>query len=257
MLSRNAIILLASLIFTQAAWAFDQQHTAWAETLKSYRNEQGLVNYAKLKEDGKRDPKLPFLLYLNELQTVTDAEFKTWEPNPKKAFLINAYNALTIKLIIDHYPVDSIKKIGGFLAKPWSVKFFKLLDGKIQKLDPLEHDILRPEYKDYRVHAALNCASISCPSLRGEPYVSDRLEAQLDEQMQVWLKDPTRNVFDDKTGSLKISRIFDWYEKDFENWGGGVREVIRRYGPPAAVQALQKKGKISYMDYNWSLNESR
>ncbi len=249
--------LVISLLWSPFSMAFDQQHSNWAETLKVYRNDMGLVAYQKLQEDIKKDPKLPFTAYLSELQSVPAAEFRSWLPSQRKAFLINAYNALTVKLITDHYPVPSIKKIGGFLAKPWGVKFFKLLDGQIEKLDPIEHDYLRPEFKDLRIHAAVNCASISCPSLRGEPYLAEKLDSQLEEQMHLWLNDPSRNVFEGETGNLKISRIFDWYERDFDNWGGGVREVLRRYGPPSALKAIEKKGKISYLDYDWNLNESR
>lgn len=242
--------------FLPSAWAFDHQHGHWAETLKSYRNEQGNVAYAKLKEDGEKDPNQPFHLYLNEIQAVPESEYKSWDQNQRKAFLINAYNALTLKLIVDHYPVSSIKKIGGFLAKPWGVKFFKLLNGQIEKLDALDHGYLRKEFPDARLLAALNSAARSYPQLRAEPYVPERLEAQLDEQMRAWLNDPARNLYHEENGQLKISRIFDWYEQDIDSWGGDLRDLIRRYGPPAAVKALQKKGKISYQNFDWTLNEA-
>jgi Protein of unknown function, DUF547 len=190
------------------------------------------------------------------LQAVPESEYKSWDPNQRKAFLINAYNALTIKLIISNYPVSSIKKIGGFLAKPWGVKFFKLLNGQIEKLDPLQHDYLRSEFQDIRVYAALNSAARSYPTLRNEPYVAERLEAQLDEQIRTWLSDPRRNVFDEENGKVKVSRLFDWYEQDFDSWGGGIRDVIRRYGPPAAIKALQKKGRVTYLSFDWNLNET-
>lgn len=252
---RTLIGILVFMALTQLAFGFDHQHSKWDETLKLYRNPQGLVAYGKLKEHANSNDKLAFNAYLSELQSVSEADYKSWQAPQQKAFLINAYNALTVKLIIDHYPITSIKKIGGFMAKPWTVKFFSLLGGKIVKLDPIEHDYLRPEFKDYRIHAAVNCASKSCPILRGEAYVPEKLEAQLDEQMKLWLNDTSRNSFDETSGVIKISRIFDWYEKDFDRWGGGVREVLRRYGPPSALKAIDKKGKIEYQDYDWSLNE--
>jgi hypothetical protein len=155
---------------------------------------------------------------------------------------------------VDNYPVASIRDIGGFLKKPWSIEFFNLLDGKAKTLDTIEHQLLRPVYKDIRIHAAVNCASISCPQLRGEAYSGARLNEQLEAQMRLWLADANRNQFAAASGDVKISKIFDWYVQDFVAWGGGVREVLTRYGPPEAKAALSRASTIGYLDYNWQLN---
>ena len=173
------------------------------------------------------------------------------------AFLINSYNAFTVKLVIDHYPVASIKKIGGMFTNPWGIEFFSLLEGRIKALDPIEHGNLRPKFKDYRIHAAVNCASVSCPPLRHEAYVGDRLDGQLEEQMRVWLADNTRNDFDGVNVTVKISKIFEWYKEDFDNWSEGVTSVLAKYAPTAAKAVLSKKPVIEYLDYDWALSDSK
>lgn len=239
--------------------AFSFSHAGFTNILKKYQTSAGRIKYQALKTDAKKDDH-PFNVYLNALLKVSHSEFNTWNKKDQMAFLINAYNALTIKLIIAHYPVKSIKDIGSLLTKPWdvSLKSFaggSLLSGKIDSIDPIEHEWLRPKYKDYRIHAAVNCASISCPPLRNEAFVGGRLDAQLDDQMSQWLKDSTRNRYDSKTNTLHISKIFDWYEDDFKA-AGGVLKVIEKHGPPEAKALAQKKGEIEYMNYDWGLNDS-
>lgn len=226
------------------AHAFDHSHKDLTDTLAKYQDADGLMKYAGLKKDSAA----AFARYVQAIQGVTNGEFNGWSANQQKAYLINAYNALTVKLILDNYPVKSIKKIGGLFTKPWSVKFFKLLGGQLEALDPIEHEFLRPKYKNHRIHAAVNCASYSCPPLRHTAFTADKLDAQLDEQMTVWLADAGRNQLG--ANPLKISKIFDWYKKDFEQWGGGVLAVVGKYGKPAGRD-------IEYLDYNWDLNESK
>lgn len=236
---------------------FDQKHQAFSTVLKTYMKDSK-VNYGRLKADladaGKPHP---FKQYLEAIQGVKTGTFESWNQGDQMAYLINSYNALTIKLIADHYPVASIKDIGGIFTKPWSVKFFSILDGAIKSIDPIEHDYLRPRFKDYRVHAAVNCASTSCPPLRGEAYVGARLGEQLDEQMMNWIADTTRNQFDEATGTAKISMIFKWYAKDFDTWGGGVSKVLSKFGNEKVKGALTKNKKLEYLDYDWGLNDSK
>lgn len=263
---KNACLKFCSILFFLSflvlflgpvnAFAFDHHHAKWTSILKQHTNEGGFVYYKKLK-DAVKSQDHPFNLYLAELTAVSKSEFDKFTSEQQQAFLINAYNAFTIKLIIDHYPVTSIKKIGGWFTKPWDVKFFKLLGGEIQSLDPIEHEWLRPKYKDYRIHAALNCASVSCPALLREAYTAEKLNQQLDEQMRAWLSDPTRNQYNLKEGTLNISKIFSWYEEDFEKWGGGVLNVIKKYGPKEAQTIAEKSKDISYMNYNWDLNAAK
>ncbi|MCB0363217.1 MAG: DUF547 domain-containing protein, partial [Bdellovibrionales bacterium] len=180
-----------------------------------------------------------------------------WDSKQKMAFLINAYNALTVKLILDHYPVKSIKKIGSFFSNPCKLEFFKLLDGKISSLDPIEHVWLRPKYKDYRIHAAVNCASISCPQLRNEAFIAERLEEQLNEQMGLWLQDKNRNEIEIKDKTFRASKIFDWYKDDFQSWGGGIWNVLKKHLKSSKLPQDIDSFEIDYLEYNWDLNEFR
>lgn len=245
-------LLIAVALPTQS-FAFDHTHAKWTKVLKEYQNAQGLVKYKKLKADATKEKSHPFNAYLSEIQAVKYTEYKGWQKNEQKAFLMNSYNALTVKLIVNHYPVKSIKDIGGFFGKPWGVEFFSLLDGKIKSLDPIEHKWLRPQFKDFRIHAAVNCASISCPPLRNEAFVASRLDAQLDDQMQAWLQDSSRNQLEGK--ELKVSKIFDWYGDDFEKWGGGVVQVIKKYA--GSERTIASEVEVDYLDYDWGLNEAK
>ena len=251
---RFALLFISLLGLSSHAFAFDHDHAAWTALLKQHVSVDGRVAYAKLKVGKATAAGGALRQYLGSLQTVRAEEFAAWSSDQQKAFLINAYNAFTVQLIVDNYPVASIRDIGGFLKKPWSIEFFNLLDGKAKTLDTIEHQLLRPVYKDIRIHAAVNCASISCPQLRGEAYSGARLNEQLEAQMRLWLADASRNQFAAASGAVKVSKIFDWYVQDFVAWGGGVREVLTRYGPPQAKAALSRASTIGYLDYNWQLN---
>jgi hypothetical protein len=247
---RSLIAFALTCVFSVSTYAFDHTHKEWTQTLTAYQDAKGLIKYHLLKADLLKFTSDKYASYLDNIQKVSEAEYSKWTANQQKSFLINAYNALTVKLILDNYPIKSIKKIGGLFTKPWSIKFFKLLDGKIQTLDQIEHEWLRPKFKDYRIHAAVNCASMSCPPLRHEAFVANKLDQQLDEQMSVWLNDPTRNDIPEGK-SITVSKIFDWYKDDFNNWGGGVAKVIAKHKPAK----LPDDVVIKFLDYDWSLNE--
>lgn len=239
-----------------AAWSFDQNHVKWNSVTSSYLTKQGLFQYKKLKEDLAANPKHDFNQYLEEIQKLKFKDYQEFNKDQKMAFLINAYNALTVKLIIDHYPVKSIKDIGWF-GKAWKLEFFSLLDGKIKSLNPIEHEWLRPFSKDYRVHSAVNCASISCPQLRAEAYTANKLSKQLDEQMTLWLADTTRNEIEVSKKELVVSKIFDWYKADFKDWGPGVQGVFNKYGPKNSKDKIDDSFTIKYLNYDWDLNEAK
>ena len=243
-------LLLAYALISPIAQAFDHEHQTWSQILKKYLNAKKLVNYSALKEDQGALNK-----YLEQLMSISNNEFNSWSNNERKAFLINAYNAFTIKLIVQNYPVNSIKDIGGIFTSPWKKKFFKLLDGRIKTLDQIEHNELRKKFEDYRIHAAVNCASKSCPPLRPRAFTAARLDTELDEQMELWLADETRNEFKLDSNKIRLSMIFKWYRSDFETWGGGLGTVLLRYAPPQAADLWENNAKISYLSYDWSLNE--
>lgn len=236
---------------------FDQQHTLMTEVLAASTSGDR-VDYLALRQE-------PAALdrYLASLRAVDPKVMKQWSEDERFAFWINAYNGYTLQLVRDHYPVKGIKSIGGILTSVWDKAFIPMNGhhpkGKNKKLslNHIEHDILRPLFRDARVHAAINCASLSCPPLRNEAYVAARLDEQLDEQVRAWLADPGRNRFDEKAGRMHLSKIFDWFAKDFRRDGGSVQGWIAKYAPAEVAGWLKQteEVRVSYLDYSWKLND--
>lgn len=164
------------------------------------------------------------------------------------AFYINAYNILTIALILDNWPLDSIRDIGNFFRGPWDVVMLENSAGRLS-LDDIEHGLIRP-LGEPRIHFAVNCASVSCPDLRREPYTASRLDSQLDDQARRFLAEPHKGL-SVKQGVAHISRIFDWYGEDFDGVGG-VEAFVRQYVDSA--RGLEFKGVDADLKYNWRLN---
>ncbi|MBI2193368.1 MAG: DUF547 domain-containing protein [Planctomycetes bacterium] len=230
---------------------FDHQHRAWGQVLRAHVQD-GLADYAGLKaaRDGLD-------AYLDLLASVSEARFARWRSEEQQAFLINLYNAATVHLIIDHYPVGSIKEIGSLLKGPWSQPVVRLFSEKVT-LDHVEHERLRKTYDEPRIHFALVCAAKGCPPLRSEPYVPDRLDEQLEDQGRKFLGTPGRNFVDGKNRTLHLSPIFKWYATDFEKKAGSVMAYVR---PFFSKEVSEKLGRgdfdIAYTNYDWSLNDSK
>ncbi len=237
-------ILLLSGTFLQAA--FDQSHKAFTQVLGKYV-EGNNVDYAALKKSPDR-----LGAYLVSLSKVSKSEYSSWSDNQKKAFLINLYNAATLKLIVDHYPVKSIKDIGN----PWKLKTVKVF-GKAISLDHVEHEMLREDFTDARIHFGVNCASVGCPPLRKEAFTAAKIDRQLDEQARAFLADRSKNKIDPKNGTMQLSSIFDWFEGDFVKHAGSVQQFVTPYLPKKTRDAIGGRSmKISYTDYDWSLNDA-
>lgn len=172
--------------------------------------------------------------------------------NEAMAFWINMYNAWTLKLILTKYPdVDSIKDLGSVFSSPWKKRFVKI-GGKTLTLGEIEHEILRKQFKDPRIHFAINCASRSCPPLLPEAYRADTLDAQLDGATQAFINNNANTLIDGKR--LSVSRIFKWYQEDFDN---DIPGYIRKYASGPLKQALKNQKDsvdVVFMDYDWSLN---
>jgi hypothetical protein len=180
-------------------------------------------------------------------------------PSAREAFWMNAYNIGAIKLVVDHYPVDSItsRKINLF-GSPWS-KEVLAVGGKVYSLDGIEHGILLDRFRDIRTHWAIVCASVSCPSLRREPFEPERLDAQLDEQGRDFWNDPNKGArVDRKNGRLTVTAIHKFFRGQFEEWGGGIAKVMAPYlEDPADRVWIEKEGwKLETFDYDWSLNDT-
>lgn len=204
-------------------------------------------------------------IYLAGIAEVPRSTFDSWSTPAQLAFLINAYNAYTVDVILQEYPdIDSIRDIGFFLSSAWNQNFAKLF-GEPVTLDDIEHGMIRGWglYNEPRIHFAVNCAAIGCPALRGEAFVSDKLEMQLEDSTKKFLSDRSRNYFDN--GRMYISSIFDWYEEDFEKgWGGvdSVAEFLAAYGAELNVdeattnKLLADDIRIRHLKYDWGLNDT-
>ena len=204
--------------------------------------------------------------YTGALSAVPKAAFDRMPKARRMAFLINAYNAFTIQLVLSRYPkLDSIRDLGTLFSNPWKPRFIDLLGDKVS-LDGIEHAMLRApgRYDDPRIHFAVNCASIGCPALREEAYVAERLDAQLDDQANRFLSDRKRNRFDPKDGALHVSKLFDWYGDDFTMGHRGIASVrgfLARYADqladaPADRELVRSQGaKVEFTDYDWRLND--
>jgi len=173
----------------------------------------------------------------------------------KLAFWINAYNILAIDLVRRHYPIDSIRSIGGPLSPVWK-KTAGEIAGRPYTLHEIEHEILRP-MGEPRIHAAIVCASLSCPPLRREPYRAANLEAQLDDNVHRWLADPRKGARIDRSArTLYLSPILDWFADDF---GDGVLPFVATHLPVEEAGWIQAQGRalrVRYFDYDWSLNDA-
>lgn len=204
-------------------------------------------------------------LYLQELSAVESSTFENYTRDQQLAFLINAYNAFTVDLILTEWPdIDSIRDIGSFWRSPWKLDFIALL-GQSVSLDQIEHEWIRGSgrYEEPRIHFAVNCASIGCPALRAEAYIAERLDQQLEEQTTQFLSDTSRNRLPDEE-TLLISEIFDWYREDFEDGRMGyerLEDFLLNYTDAlnmseASVQLLLSgEIEIDFLDYDWSLND--
>lgn len=223
-------------------------HSAFDELLKKYVNEKGLVNYKGFKSEMKT-----FDQYLGMLSKNPPAS--SWSKNEQMAYWINAYNAFTIKTVLKHYPLKSIKDIGSkiqipFVNTPWAEKFFTI-GGEKMSLDNIEHGTLRKKFDDPRIHFALVCASISCPRLRNEAFTAEKLDAQLDDQGKDFMNNSAKNKI--SKDQAKLSKYFDWYKGDWNNKGQSVVKWVNKY----SSTKINENTKIDYLDYNWNLNEQK
>ena len=235
--------LLLFLCWVASAEAQDNVHKAWTQLLSAYVDDQGLVNYAMWKENPK-----PLRTYLLNLRQNTHSS--TSSTQEQLAYWINLYNAYTVDLILQYYPIRSIKDIQFQGAEtPWDIRFIKLPSG-IMSLNEVEHGLLRKKFQEPRIHFALVCAARSCPSLRREAYTATRLNVQLDDQARRFLKDSSKNRFT-KT-EAQISELFQWFADDFSSLGPPYAYLGKYLG-----RKLPKNLQISYMKYDWSLNEQK
>jgi len=232
---------------------FDHTHIIWNTILQQY-TQNGRIDYVRLKTAGQEN----LNSYLRTLEAVCAEQYVSWSRDEQLAFWINAYNAYTIKLIIDNYPVKSVRSIGLLPLAAFRKSFIPLrwYYGKDLSLNDIENGILRAIFQEPRIHFAIVCASKGCPSLRSEAFHPMDLERQLEESARAFIRDPSKNRFDPNAGTLYLSKLFDWFKKDFEAAAGSIREYVARYlEDTAASQVAMEKSRIRFLDYDWSLNE--
>lgn len=241
--------ILIFFVSLSAFASFNQEHSQWDTVLKKYTvkdNHQVLFKYKKLKgNEAELDT------YLGELENVSKIQFAAFTREEQLAFWINAYNAYTIKIVLEHYPVKSIRDIdsGLFSSGPWKKKFIPLF-GKKMSLDEIEHETIREQFKEPRIHFAVNCASISCPALLQEAFVASKLEKQFDMAAMNFLTDTSKNEVKGK--ALHLSKIFKWYGDDFNQKHGGFEEYVIK-----TLNLPKLDYEVEFKDYDWNLNESK
>lgn len=221
-------------------------HQIFDELLKKHVSKDGIVNYKGFIEDREKFEKYLDLLSNNA------PDRDTWSKEEQLAYWINVYNAFTVKLIIDNYPVASIQDLHPKVKIPlvntvWHIKFFKI-GGEEANLDEIEHKILRKEFDEPRIHFAINCASFSCPPLLNEAFVPGKLEEQLNRVAKSFINDPKRNLI--RQNDAELSQIFSWFKGDFTKKGSLI-DYINQY---SSVK-IKSNAKISYLKYDWTLNE--
>jgi len=249
---KPALKILWTFVLSLVIWtvseasssAFDDSYGTYGKVL-SLCVRDGLVDYRGLKSDpGDLEA------YLESTAKVTRKDFESWPEYEQLAFLINLYNARTLELIVDNYPVKSIRDIGSGGKGPWDEPVVALF-GETITLNSLEHGIIRKNYKEPRIHFALVCAAVGCPPLLDEPYLADKLDNQLEARTKEFLSDPKKNSVDRGNKIIRLSPLFEWYAEDFKAEAGSVPGFLKKY-----YENEPFKGYIIvYTDYDWSLND--
>jgi hypothetical protein len=271
-----AVLLLTSSILvwtTTAAAEASFSYSHYKKVLKAYVDDQGLVDYTGLKADRQS-----LDAFAASVAALNRQVYEKWSESQKIAFLINAYNALTLVAIVDNYPIkssffrglrfpkNSIRQIPGV----WDKLLFTVM-GRKMTLDGIEHDILRTKFNEPRIHMALVCAALGCPILRNKPYTGTNLDEQLEDQACGLLKDPKKFRIDRKNERVYLSSIFKWFgsdflriygtDKKFSGFGKAERAVLNfvsNHIQPEKRDYLEKgEYSVEYLPYDWTLNEKK
>jgi hypothetical protein len=247
-MKRSALFLILTLSASGVCRAaeFDREQPRLTATL-SARVREGRVDYAGLKKNSA-----DLNAWLAAAAKADESDFKGRSREERLAFLINLYNAATLRLILDHYPIESIRKIGPVWDpnKVWKLPVVKIF-GHSVTLNTVEHEMIRPVYKDPRVHFALVCAAKGCPPLRSEAYDGARLNSQLDDQARVFLSQKAKNDASAAGETAYLSPIFKWYMEDFGGSKKSVLIFVKKWLP------VEENWAVDWTEYDWSLNEDK
>jgi hypothetical protein len=258
----TSLLALLLGLHSAAALAFDHDYHDYGALLQAHVHWTAEGHHSSVDYAGLKAERAGLQAVLQSWSAVSRKTFDSWSRAQQMAFLINAYNGFTLELILSRYPdLKSIRDLGSLLRSPWKQRFFTLL-GEPRHLDWIEHETLRPNYPDARIHFAVNCASIGCPALRPEPFRAATLEAQLDDSTERFLRDRSRNRFDARRGELAVTKLLDWYGADFTVDGqpdprGWLARHARWLGDTPAERELIAAADFTlrYTDYDWSLND--
>lgn len=257
------LLLCALLLMAGHSQAEVFDHGLWNQLLQRQVQDSPDGHASAVDYNGMRGERAQLQRYLDQLAGVSPQQFERWSARAQLAFLINAYNAWTVQLILRAWPeLDSIKDLGSLWRSPWRQRFIPLL-GATRTLDEIEHQLIRgsERYREPRIHFALNCASIGCPALRSEAYQASLLTRQLDQQTRRFLSDRSRNRADGRR--LLLSPIFKWYREDFERGWQGYRQLsdfLLDYAdaldlsPEQTLALREQRLSIDYLFYDWRLN---
>jgi hypothetical protein len=245
------ILILISLVIapTVSAMAFD--HSQFDQILQAYVDDEGLVDYNAIAKDTR---------FQNYMERIKTAETDEMTVDGRLAFWINAYNAVTIDKVIKWKPKKSVRETA--IRGLWtSTKFFTsrehVVAGKQLSQDDIEHEILRKQLKDPRIHFAIVCASSSCPKLARFAFSEEQVQRQLEEETRKYINSDRGTRIDYAENTLYLSKLFDWFAGDFKNASGSVLAFIKPYLEPDALTFLERKPKIEYLRYNWALNAKK
>jgi hypothetical protein len=251
-----AMFLVSASLSSGATDSRTMDHSMFTAVLRDHVK-NGAVDYAAIKLDARFSHYVELLKGTNPSALAGDKE--------RLAFWINAYNAFTIKVVCDHYPLESIKDLStGILGSEYLTrtsvwdKPYVEIGGESLSLNDIEHGIIRKRFDDARIHFALVCAAKGCPPLRREAYLASRLDEQLDDQARAFLGQTDKNRIDLGSGKLYLSAIFKWYEGDFTRSGTPLSAYVARYLPEPAASYLRNRADgitIEYTSYDWSLND--
>ncbi len=230
-------MLLVALVSFAGVGEPKFDHSSWDRLLQKHVSTKGNVNYEGFKKD-----QMALDAYLTSLSK-TKPEV-SWSRNEEMAYWINAYNAFTVKLMLNHYPLESILSVNG--GKAWDLKFIEI-KGEKYSLNNIEHDILRKNYADPRIHFAVNCASISCPKLFNTAFFAEGLEEKLEKAAKEFINNSSKNSV--TANQAQVSKLFEWYKDDFTK-SGSVADYLNKYSTTKLTT-----DKISFKEYNWNINK--
>ena len=234
---------MKKILFTFIAFLMllhtNAQTSIFNDLLQKHVSDEGIVDYQSFKKD---EAKLDS--YIKYLEKMTPES--SWSKDKERAFWINAYNAYTIKLILENYPLKSIMDIERKDKNAWKIPFAKI-GNTTYSLDHIEHQILRKKLFDPKIHVGVNCASMSCPKLGNVAFTKENIDAELTKLMKAFVNDPNRNKITEKR--IQISEIFNWFKGDFTK-NGSIIDYLNKY----SENEIKSNAKISYLKYDWSLN---